>query len=350
MADGSRVAVVIVSFNAGEHLPRALESLARQEAPPARTIVVDNGSSDGSVAGLETRFPSVELIALGRNTGFAAANNVGVNAAEDCDWVALLNPDAFPEPSWLRALLAAAESGGGHAFFASCMLSAQDPDLIDGIGDAYHPSGLSWRREHGRRVSGRRTPSVAAETFSASAGAALYRRDAFLSAGGFDEQFFCYLEDTDLAFRLRLRGHRCRYVPEARVLHVGSAIAGRQSDFVVYHSNRNLVWTWAKNMPPALLWPYLPLHLLVNVAMVASYALRGQAGVVLRAKLDALRRLPELRRLRAEVQGSRTAGAGELRAAMTRGLAGYQGTPARAPLDRLLGRLGLLDRRSASSA
>jgi GT2 family glycosyltransferase len=350
VADQPRVAVVVVNLNAGEFLPRALDSLARQTVPPARTIVVDNGSADGSPQAVRERHPDVELVELGRNSGFAAASNFGIRLAQDCDWVALLNPDAFPDPGWLEALVVAARDNPAYAFFGSRMLSARQPDEIDGLGDCYHVSGLSWRRDHGRRVAGRRAPDTPADTFSACAGAALYRRDALLDAGGFDESFFCYIEDSDLAFRLRLRGHRCRYVPGARVLHVGSALTGVESDFTVYHSNRNLVWTWVKNMPSPLVWIYLPQHLLVNALMVVLYALKGQGRAVLAAKRDALRALPRVLRDRSEIQSRRAVEPFELRRAMTRGLSAYQGTRARGPVDRLLDRLGLLDRRSASSA
>lgn len=350
MAEAPRVAVVIVNLNAGEFLPRVLDSLAAQTVAPARIIVVDNASSDGSAEAVRERYPDVELIALDRNTGFAAANNLGVRAAEGCDWVALLNPDAFPEPDWLEALVAASRESPGHAFFGSRMVSAREPDRIDGLGDCYHVSGLSWRREHGRRVAGRRAPATAVDTFSACAGAALYRRDVFLEAGGFDESFFCYIEDSDLGFRLRLQGHRCRYVPQAEVRHVGSALTGVESDFTVYHSNRNLVWAWAKNMPSPLFWIYLPAHLIVNALMVLLYALKGQGRVVLAAKRDALRGLPRVLRARAEIQSRRVVSPLELRGSMARGLSAYQGTRARGPVDRLLDRLGLLDRRSASSA
>jgi GT2 family glycosyltransferase len=350
VADAPRVAVVIVNFNAGEFLPRALDALGAQTVRPNRTIVVDNASGDGSPETVAERYPHVELIPLERNAGFAAANNVGVRAAGDCEWVALLNPDAFPSPGWLEALLGAARENPRHSFFGSHMLQARDPDRIDGLGDAYHVSGLSWRREQGRRAVGRRAPFTAVDTFSACAGAALYRRDVFLEAGGFDETFFCYIEDSELAFRLRLQGHRCRYVPEAEVLHVGSALSGVDSDFTVYYSNRNLVWAWMKNMPSPLLWLYLPQHLLVNASMVLLYALKGQGRVVLAAKRDALRALPRVRRARAEAQARRAVGCFDLRRSMERGLSAYQGTRARGPVDRLLDRLGLLDRHAPGSA
>jgi hypothetical protein len=147
---GARVAVVIVNHNSGPLLGRCLASLAAQSRPPSRTIVVDNASTDGSAAGLPG---SVECIRLPRNAGFAAANNVGIERSADCEWVALLNPDAFPEPGWLEALLDAAAGGPRYSFFASRQLCADDPARLDGVGDEYAVSGLAWRRGYRRLVS-----------------------------------------------------------------------------------------------------------------------------------------------------------------------------------------------------
>jgi GT2 family glycosyltransferase len=313
-----RVALVIVNYNGGSYLPQALAAVARQTVSPARVIVVDNASTDGSANDIELHYPGVAVIRLTENVGFAAANNVGVRAVADCDWVALLNPDAFPEPEWLERLLDAASREPGYSFFASRLLLADDPGKIDGSGDVYHVSGLAFRRDHGRRAAKATRPQE--EIFAPCAAAALYRRDAFLEVGGFDERFFAYLEDVDLAFRLRLAGHRCLYVPDSTVLHHGSAIAGRTSDFTIYHSHRNLVWTYAKNMPSSLLWLYLPLHLLVNVTAVIAYSLLGQGRAIVRAKRDALRGLPDVLAERRRVQRDRKIPSRELRGLMGRGL------------------------------
>jgi GT2 family glycosyltransferase len=311
------VAVVIVNYNGGQLLQAALAALARQTVRPRRVLVVDNASSDGSTDGLEEGFPGTEVIGLAENVGFAAANNVGVDAAADCEWVALLNPDAFPEPHWLEELVAAAAEQPSYSFFASQLLLADDPARLDGTGDVYHVSGLAFRRDHGRPVANVARPR--SEVFAPCAAAAMYRRDVFLDAGGFDERYFAYLEDLDLAFRLRLAGHHCLYVPESTVLHMGSAIAGRTSDFTTFHSQRNLVWTYAKNMPSPLVWVYLPMHLLVNVTALAAYSLRGQAGVVWRAKRDAVRGLPPILAERRRLQASRRARARDLRRLMGKG-------------------------------
>ena len=130
------------------------------------------------------------------------------------------------------------------------------------------------------------------EVFSPCAAAALYRRDALDDVGGFDERYFCYVEDVDLGFRLRLRGHGCLYVPDAVVHHVGSGTTGRGSDFTTYHGHRNLVWTFFKDMPGPLLALYLLPHLVLNLATIAWFATHGRARLILRTKWDALRGLP----------------------------------------------------------
>jgi len=311
-----KIAVVIVNWNGGESLRRCLASLAAQERRPDRVIVVDNASQDGSLERALGAFPSAEPIRMQANVGFAAANNAALRACDECEWVALLNPDAFPASSWLARLEEAARAHPGHASFASQLRQAADDVLLDGAGDVYHVSGLAWRAGHGAAVPAGADPG---EVFSPCAAAALYRREALVEVGGFDERYFCYLEDVDLGFRLRLRGHRCLYVPEAVVLHVGSASTGKGSEFSTYHGHRNLVWTFFKDMPGALLALYLPQHLLLNVVSVAWFMARGQSAVILRAKWDALRGLPAVLRERGSVQRGRRVGGRELRRAMARG-------------------------------
>jgi GT2 family glycosyltransferase len=314
-----RVAVVIVNRNAGGLLAEALAHLARQTLAAARTIVVDNASTDDS---LDAAGDGIEVIRLEGNEGFAKANNVAVHAADDCDWVALLNPDAFPEPTWLEELVRAVREHPEYAFFGSRLVDASTPTLLDGTGDQYHVSGWAWQRDHGRPRA-EVDETRAREIFGPSAAAALYRRDAFLDVSGFDERYFCYYEDVDLAFRLRLAGYRCLYVPSSAVRHVGAAIAGRESDFAVYHAHRNLVWTYVKNMPGPLVWLYLPHHLAINVLTLVWFSLRGHPRAIARAKVDAVRALPAYARERRAIQRARRGSPRELRNAMARGLSGY---------------------------
>ncbi len=303
---GPKVTVVIVNWNGEHFLERCLSALLAQTVIPNEIILVDNASSDASLD-IVRRFPSVRVLSQSTNLGFARGNNVAVEAAAaESEWIALLNPDAFPDPHWLEALLSAARDHPVFDVFGSKLVKAADLAVLDGVGDAYHMSGLVWRTGHGVLVAS--FSEQTHEIFSPCAAAVLYRRSALLDVGGFDEDFFCYVEDVDLGFRLRLAGYKAMYVPDAVVHHVGSATAGGQhSDFSVYHGHRNLLWTFVKNMPGMLFWLLVPLHAVMNLATILWFALKGRGGVILRAKRDALLGLPKMWRKRRTIQSSRIA-------------------------------------------
>jgi len=314
----SRIAVIIVNYNGGAMLRDCLAALGAQTMRPARVLVVDNGSRDGSLEACRADFPWVEFHSMGANLGFARGNNVAIEMVDDCDWVALLNPDAFPNPQWIEALDRATRTHPDTDVFASCMISAVDPGVIDGAGDAYRVDGLAWPRFQGAPTS--RLPQQPEEVFSPSAGAGFYRRSVLVEVGGFCERFFCYYEDVDLGFRLRLRGSRCRYIPDAVVRHMGSAISGgKASEFSVYHAHRNFVWTYARNMPGWYVWFYLPAHIAANLTSMVLFIRKGQGRVILKAKRDALVGLPATLRERRRVQGIRATPSASVVASMERG-------------------------------
>lgn len=317
-AQSGSVAVVIVNYNGGDYLRACLDSVRRQSVRPARVLVMDNASTDGSVEACEADFPEIEFHRMGANTGFARANNAAAERCGDCDWLVLLNPDARAAENWLERLLDGAAHHPDCAAFACRMLYAPDPALIDDFGLAYNTNGIAWPRYRGMRVDA--VPQQPEEVFAASGGAAMYKLGVFAAAGGFDERFFCYYEDLDLGFRLRLLGYRCLLLPDAVVYHASSALTGgQQSDFSVYHAHRNMVWTFVKNMPGAYLWRYLPMHLLTNLSIVASFARKGRGGLLLRAKWDAVRALPYMLRERRRLQRMLRAPARDVIAAMDRG-------------------------------
>ena len=289
----SGVSLVIVDYNAGDVLLRCLEAVALQTLPPLRLLLVDNSGTDGSfekartwVASNSTLAGITEILRNEKNLGFAAANNAAI-ARCDTECVALLNPDAVPEPDWLEKLVAAAKRHPRAASFASRQMLDLEKDLVDGLGDVYHPIGICWRRGHGKVL--RPSDLLEIETSSACAAAALYRREAFMEAGGFDEGFFCYVEDVDLGLRLRRAGRTAIFVPDAVVEH---ASKNSRSDFAVYQGHRNIEWCFFKNTPAALLPLLLIPHFLLSLTAFAACALRGQAPVFLRAKRDALRGRP----------------------------------------------------------
>ena len=317
---GEPVCVVIVNYNAGEMLVRCVRSVLASTVP-VQVYVSDNGSTDGSLLNLRSALgdhPFVNVIENRANIGFARGNNVALPLLR-CDYLLCLNPDAVLAENCLEKLVTAAERRTEFACFASRMIQSRRPDLLDGAGDAYHVSGLVWRRGHGSSVD--ESPYAhPMEVFSACAAAALYRRKAVEAVGGFDDDFFCYLEDVDLGFRLRLAGYRCLYVPDARVEHVGSATTGKDSDFAVYHGHRNLVWTYVKNMPGWLFWLYLPQHIAANLCTIVWYAIKGRWRVILKAKWDAIVGLRGMWSKRGKIQARRVVGAWEIRKMLEKGL------------------------------
>lgn len=298
------VTVIIVNWNCGAVLSKCLDHLLRQTLPPVRILIMDNGSSDNSLKTIP-QHDLIQIHLLGGNLGFAAANNRALSIC-DTEYIALLNPDAFPNPDWLARLLATAESQSEIASFASLQLCDDNPEIVDGAGDSYHVSGLVWREQHGALFS--KSDEEDKSIFSPCAAAALYRRQAVLDVGGFDEDFFCYVEDVDLGFRLQLAGYQSMLVGDAVVRHVGSAATGGQrSGFCVYHGHRNLVWAFIKNMPSVLFWLLLPLHVLLNVITLVYFSFLGQGKVIWLAKLDAIKGIPRMWQKRKVIQKKRVA-------------------------------------------
>lgn len=309
------VSVIIANWNGEAFLDKVLGRLQRQTFTDFEILVVDNGSTDGSIKILRQYEPAVRVERLPTNHGFAAANNIGIRLCRG-QWIALLNNDAFPGPDWLEALLTAANRYPDFRFFASLLLMAQKPGFLDGTGDVYHISGMAWRRDHGQQdTQSRITPE---EVFGPCAAAALYHKESVLQAGGFDEDYFCYHEDVDLSFRLRLLGHRCLYVPRAKVEHYGSASSGKESDFVIYQGHRNLIWTFVKNMPQPLFTYYLPSHLLLNLVTILWFSRHGQGRVAMRAVQDAVRGLARIKEKRRSIQSRRKVRVSELAGAFDR--------------------------------
>jgi len=293
------VSVIVLNWNGARYLERCLEAIAAQTFQDYEVIVLDNASTDGSQKQVAQRWPAFSLVEFERNLGFALGNNQGARLARG-QWIAILNNDAFPETGWLANLVGAAQTHPEYNFFSSRLVNAEDREIVQGTGDVYHVSGFAWPRDQQRPVQNAHLAEE--EIFSPCAAAAMYDRQAFLAVGGFDEQFVSHFEDVDLGFRLRLSGHRCLYVPNAIVAHVGSASYGQESDRTVYQVQRNVVWCYFANMPGWLFWKYLPAHLFANLVFLAYYSLRGQWKAVWKAKWHALRALPVILRKRRVLQ------------------------------------------------
>jgi GT2 family glycosyltransferase len=253
------VQVIVVAYKSAATLQRCIDALEAQSFTDFEAVVWDNGSGDEAVAKLRAG-PRLRTVLCEQNLGFAAANNRAA-AQSRSRYIVLLNPDAFAEPDWLERLVAAADNYGAESI-GSLQLDDADPGLLDGAGDCMSIAGIPWRGGYGQPRSA--APSAPCEVFSACGAAALYRRDAFEAVGGFEEKFFCYCEDVDLGFRLRLAGGRCILEPRAVVRHLGGASSGgKSSAFAEYYGARNRLWTLARNMPLWLMPIALPAHILI---------------------------------------------------------------------------------------
>lgn len=284
-------------------MDQCLSSVLAADPPPAEVILVDNGSTDDTVAHVRQHFPTVTVVALEHNAGFSAGNNAGARRASS-RYLVFLNNDAEAQPSWLAELTAPAEADPRVGLVTSRIVYMDRPDTIDSAGDGYLRCGGAFKRLHGQSVEHGHAPE---EVFGACGAAFLIRRDLFESLGGFDEDFFMVYEDVDLSYRARLRGARCLYAPRAIVRHAGSGSIGHVSARQVFYGQRNLEWTWIKNTPSRLLWRSLLPHLAYDLAGALAYARRGHFGVWCRAKWSAVGQWGRMTRKRREIQRTATA-------------------------------------------
>ena len=284
------VSVIVVNYNGLRFLQKCLDSLLAQSYKKAEIILVDNCSTDGSASFVKANYPSVRLIENEANLGFALANNIGIRASIG-EMIATLNNDTEVTPQWLGSLVDAARHDDDVGMCASKMLFMKSPGIIDSTGICISRSGACWDRgmfepDLGQYSSG--------EVFGPCAGAALYRKKMLDETGLFDEDFFAYMEDVDLAFRGRLAGWKCVYVPEAVVYHFHGGTAGYGSEFTIYYGNRNIIWNAMKNYPLPMLLASLPFIIARNLAVIPYYAVRGHGLTILRSKADALKGIPAI--------------------------------------------------------
>jgi GT2 family glycosyltransferase len=283
------VSVVIPNWNGRRWLPGCLRSLAVQQLPAAEVIVVDNGSDDDSLAYLRDEHPDVRVLALGANTGFAHAANRGIAAAAS-ELIALINTDVELEADWLAAMCAPLSNDAGVAAVACKMLQLDDRRALYDAGDVLRRDGACVQRGRFERDDGGYdTPG---DVFGACAGAAVYRRDAVLGIGGFDERYFAYLEDVDLALALRLAGWCCRYVP-AVALHAGEG-SSPQAGAHHFYVQRNTLLLIAKAFPVR----WLPLVAYRQLSWLREAVREHRLRIHLRACAAALVLLPAVLRER----------------------------------------------------
>jgi GT2 family glycosyltransferase len=270
------VSVVVLNWNGLDLIGQCLDALLAQSYKKFEIIVVENGSTDGSVEFLKKHYPQIRLLLQPKNLGFDGGVNVGIRMS-DCEYIALLNNDAIAEPDWLSYLVKTLESQPKAAACTSKMLR-QLPDgsaeTFDSTGDYYTIWGRAETR--GRDVRDTGQYDEAESVFGASGGATLFRRSAIAKVGLFDEEFFAYYEDVDWSFRARHCGYDIYYEPRAVVRHqIGATSGGGTSPFTRYHFTKNQWYVYIKNMPAPLFWRYLPRFVALQILFYCNSFRKG---------------------------------------------------------------------------
>jgi GT2 family glycosyltransferase len=308
------VSVIVVNWNGKHLLHGCFSSLRCQTFRDFEVILVDNGSSDGSVPWVAAHYPEVRIVALETNQGFCGGNNAGIRAARGT-YVALLNNDTEVETDWLSELVRHVQGDETIGACDSKILYFDRRDTIWSTGGTYTIAGTANFRGQGRKDT---EFAERADVFTAVACSAIYPRRVLDEVGWFDEDFFAGYEDVDWSFRARLRGYRIVNVPSSRVYHKVSATHQYNSPVYVYHGQRNVTAVFVKNMPAALLLRYGGLHLLYALGSLVYFARIGHASAFLKGKRDALRQWRALWRKRREVQHARRAAAAQIDACLSR--------------------------------
>lgn len=302
--DAPAVSVVVPTHEGSlGWLGECLEGLSHQEVS-AQVIVVLDGPAPGAAKIARRILPAARHLALGERRGFAVAATSGLRAAR-APLIALLNDDAVPEPGWLAALVAAATRNPNAGSFASRVLHADEPSLIDSAGHGLTRWGEPFAI--GAGLPDGPCFDVEREVFGAPASASLYRAELLRDCGAFDTAMGAYLEDVELSLRARVMGFPCVYVPGARVLHRGGASYGRAARRLVARNRIRLV---LRSMPRNLLRSALP-ALLVSAA---AEAVRGPDAIG--GTLEGLSQARDALAGRPSTLGARRASDVELRSAM----------------------------------
>ena len=316
--------VIIVNWNRSNLLKASLASVYRQEIDDFEVILVDNGSTDGSVEMARAEFPALKIIRNRENRGFCAPNNQGIRASSG-DFIALLNNDAEADPGWLQALHRVFHNRPDIGMAASKILVYEDPSRIDKAGHLIYPDGQNRGRGSGAADDGQFDRME--EVLWPDGCAAMYRRAMLDHIGGFDEDFFAYADDAELGLRARIAGWRCLYAPDAVVRHHRGATLGLASTRRLELIERNRVLLAAKLFPPSLLWLNAPFYLarlmagaaasVQGVGETALYpGLLGKlrvAKALLVGDLQALPLLPKMLRKRADIRRIRKLSPREVR-------------------------------------
>lgn len=308
-----KVSIIIPNFNGKIFLKNCIDSLRSQVFRDFEIIVVDNGSSDGSVEFIKKNFPEIIIIKNKKNHGFAKANNQGFEVSKG-EFIVTLNNDTIADKNWIKELVIVAEKSEIIGMVASKILLADGGNKIDSVGVNITLDGMTKQRG-GLEIDNRQYDNEE-EVLFPSACAALYKRKMLEKVGFFDEDFFAYCEDSDLGIRARLAGWKAIVAPSAIVKHLYSKTGGTYSSFKAYLVERNHFWLVIKNFPLVLIifLPFLTVYryalqlfsILIKRGITTSFLKKSSVGegiiIILRAHIDTFIKMPELLKKRNKTQ------------------------------------------------
>ena len=271
--------VIIPNWNGARLLAPCLRSLRQQTYDDFEIIVVDNASTDDSVAMVQHSFPEVRLVVLDANLGYSGGCNAGI-AASWGEILVMLNNDTEVEREWLGALVDAMAQHPTAGSAASRLMIFDRRDVIHSAGDQYGRDGIPESRGVWQHYGA--PYDTEAHVFGACGGGVALRRQLLEEIGGFEERFFMYCEDVDLNWRAQLAGWKCIYVPDAVIYHHLSATGG--GSLASYYVGRNTLWVIARNYPGRLMRKYW-WRIVAAQWSIALAALRSRRGAAARARL-----------------------------------------------------------------
>jgi GT2 family glycosyltransferase len=277
-----KTCVIIPNWNGVDTLGACLDSLLSQSMA-THIIVVDNGSVDNSIVFIQNGYPSVEIVRLLENRGYAGGVNAGLKRAMELNviYAALFNNDATADKNWLKFLVHCLDEFKNVGIVAPKLLNGVGT-RIDSTGEFYSIWGLPFPRGRGEAVSNngevvQSTYDDKTNIFGASGAASLYRIKMLQEIGLFDEDFFAYYEDVDLSFRAQLAGWKINYAPESIAYHQAGTTSVKIKGFTTYQTTKNLPWLLWKNVPTSLLIKILPRFLVAYSFFMFSAGARQQA-------------------------------------------------------------------------
>lgn len=311
------ISVIVLNWNGKHFLETCLTALRRQTYRDFETILVDNGSQDGSTEYVRTNFPEVRLISLGENRGFTGGNIAGWESVRNGPadgLIVLLNNDTEAHPRWLEEFHKANCVYPHAGMFASKMMMFDDRDRIENCGIAMSPIGFTI--DLGRGETDSSTWAEPRQVFGACAGAAGYRRSMLEDVGFLDNDFFMTSEDVDLSFRAQLRGYECWMIPGAIVYHRYRGAMSKFPARQAFFTHRNSEFVYLKNMPAGLILGHLPARAIYELAATFYSFRAGYGRTFVKAKIDALRQLAAVLRKRKQIQERKNVSNGQLRLRM----------------------------------